>query len=175
MRHSRRGIAAVLAIIAMILLVVIEALLRFFNKNVFVIVALYGDSYCQAAKKAKALLHTNAFSLVMQHNVVTSIISAVFLVAAATCGVGAYLLSAHVLFTGDDQFTHVVLTTAVCTGVGGFVVASAFTIADAGATTLLIAFLLAPHQLRATDPTRFEQYRLAMPEAVPALAASSNV
>jgi hypothetical protein len=143
LRHARgRNIVVlILALVASCILGLIEAVLRLFNKYVFVHVAIYGDTYLESARKTKELFGTHGFEMVMQSNVVVSIMTAVLFVSCAASTVVTYFLfgAIHHAETEATAATPILLAMAVliCTV---FIVDGAFAAIDGGSCALLVLF-----------------------------------
>lgn len=145
MRNNRNVWLMILSIVARIFLVVIEALLRFFNKFALTIVAIEGESYWRAIKKTSALLGENGFEMVMQNNITVSIIAASTLMSGFTCaGIGALMAHAAGLH---------ILPLAIAGLVVGFVIVEgAFVMIESGSISVLMCWLMYPEKLRQSRP-----------------------
>jgi len=148
-QNSRNAILLVLSIVARLLLYVIEALLRFFNKYIFVIVAITGDTYINSAKKALQIFGEHGFEMVMQNNIVVSMIGATSLVAAlAGAGVGYGIATAMNL----DPYGS--LTIGIIIAV--FIVEGSFVLLESGSMSILMCYIMQPDRLRLSNPILFE-------------------
>ena len=169
--RGRNIVVLILAIIARIVLVFIEALLRFFNFYIFTIVAIYGDSYVTAAKKTMKLFGergyafnyycflftknrkkisqfnfvNNRFDMVMQYNIVMTIISASTIVGAFSCAAAGYGL-------GLGFEVNVWLCVVMGALVGVFVVEGAFVVMHSGSTSIMVCWLLHREKMQQNNP-----------------------
>ena len=169
----------ILSIVARIMLVVIEALLRFFNKYVLTMVAIYGCSYWDGVKRTRTLFGSNGFEMVMQvcslffflfffqnnknknicsydffclllqNNITVTIISASALIGGFTCA-GVGALMAHA--AGKE----VALLAAAGFVLGLFIVEGSFVLLESGSISVMLCYLLHPAKLQQSRPELYE-------------------
>jgi len=148
-QNSRNAILIILSIVARVLLVVIEALVRFFNKYIFVLVAISGQSYITCAKKTLEVFGENGFEMVMQNNIVVAMIGATSLLSAfAGAGIGYGIAQALSLNVWAGLGIGVLIAV--------FIVEGSFVLLESGSMTMLICYLLQPEKLRFSNPVLFE-------------------
>jgi len=148
-QNSRNAILIVLSIVARVLLYVIEALVRFFNKYIFVLVAISGQSYVTCAKKTLEVFGENGFEMVMQNNIVVAMIGATSLLSAfAGAGIGYGIAQALNLNVWAGLGIGILIAV--------FIVEGSFVLLESGSMTVLICYLLQPDKLRFSNPVLFE-------------------
>lgn len=144
-KSNRNIFLLILAIIARIFLVFVEAILRFFNRYVFTVVAIYGVSYIQAAKKTIALFGERGFEMVMQNNIVVSIISASTIVGAFSMALVGYLLSSSL---GLDSYAAAIISACLAL----FIVEGAFALLESGSMSVMVCYFLHRAKLQMSRP-----------------------
>ncbi|KAI9221283.1 plasma-membrane choline transporter-domain-containing protein [Blastocladiella britannica] len=115
----------------------LEKFLKMINKNAFIEVAVYGYSFCEAARTAFQLLWRNAFRVVVVDGVSNFVLflGKLFIVAV-TCIISLALLTSKYSDAGDNYGIPLVFIFVI-----SWVVASFFTaIVDMGIDTLFLCF-----------------------------------
>lgn len=133
-KGSKNWILVILSFVASLIILCIEALLRIFNKYVFTVIAIYGDTYLTAARKTLRIFGEHGYEMVMQNNIVVNLIFATQLVAGFSCGYAAYFL-AHMWI---PDFVSLAILVGIVVGV--FVVDGAYTVLDSGTCALLVCY-----------------------------------
>jgi len=63
----------------------LENLLRYFNLYAFTQVAVYGKTYCQAAKDTWNLIHTHGYEAIVNDNLISNVLTMGALLGAIVC------------------------------------------------------------------------------------------
>lgn len=77
----------ILAFIAECVVACIDQLLEYFNQYAFAQVAIYGKSYCRAAKDTWHLVHSHGMQAIINDNIIGSVLSMACLASAVITGV----------------------------------------------------------------------------------------
>jgi len=84
-RGMRNGRNQFLICIIDCILGMLENLLRYFNLYAFTQVAVYGKTYCQAAKDTWNLIHTHGYEAIVNDNLISNVLTMGALLGAIVC------------------------------------------------------------------------------------------
>lgn len=158
--RSRRN--ALLICLIECLLSCIETLVRMFNKYAFVVVAIWGKTYCGAAKDTVRLIGSHGISAIINDCIVNNVLSFGCLFGAIL-GLGTGALGGLVIIgTGTAAGAWILLVPALLGFFIGFVVmAQTMMVIDAGVATIFVAFAVEPATLAGNDPELAQHFQAA--------------
>jgi hypothetical protein len=117
-------------------------------------VAIYGKTYCQAARATFELIKTHGVEAIVNDSLVSTVLSigciAGGIVGAAAGGVGGLLFIGQ----GDNEWI-VLLVLGFC--VGFVFVAIAMEVIESGVATFLVCFATDKHALNRTEPELYQK------------------
>ncbi|VDP42007.1 unnamed protein product [Schistosoma mattheei] len=127
----------------------LEKFLRFLNRNAFIMIAIYGQSFCSASRSALSLLARNVVRLFVVDKVTDFILFIGKLVVVSIVGGMAYVYLEGILFKGNDflsdAFTSNLHYAFVPLGIiilASYLVASLFaSVFEMGVDTIFLCFL----------------------------------
>ncbi|KAK4473814.1 hypothetical protein MN116_003148 [Schistosoma mekongi] len=126
----------------------LEKCLRFINRNAFIMIAIYGQSFCSAAGSALSLLVRNVIRLVVVDKVTDFILFIGKLVIVGVTGGIAYSCLGGILFEDNDIFNeirpnlHYTLVPLCIVILSSYFVASLFSsVFEMGVDTIFLCFL----------------------------------
>ena len=82
----------------------LEKIIKFINRNAYIMVAVKGTGYCQSAGRAVSLLISNALRLVAVNVIGDVLLWLGKLAVTASCGLVAFLMSDSDYYTDQDQY-----------------------------------------------------------------------
>jgi hypothetical protein len=147
-RSFRSRSNPVLYFIVMCLLNCIESLIRYFNKYAFVQVAVYGMSFCDAAKATVNLIKTNGFDALINDYILDKVLFLGGLVGGLFVG-GAGFGLGYAMFAGDLGYAAACGLVGIFVGYG--VMMNAMRVIESGVATILVCFICDPESLRRND------------------------
>eukprot|EP00020_Sapocribrum_chincoteaguense_P000329 CAMPEP_0170753926 /NCGR_PEP_ID=MMETSP0437-20130122/12741_1 /TAXON_ID=0 /ORGANISM="Sexangularia sp." /LENGTH=489 /DNA_ID=CAMNT_0011093053 /DNA_START=37 /DNA_END=1506 /DNA_ORIENTATION=+ len=146
-RSFRSRSNPILYFVVMCLLNCIESLIRYFNKYAFVQVAVYGMSFCDAAKATVDLLKTNGFDALINDYILDKVLFLGGLVGGVLVGAAGFGLG-YAMFT-DLGVAAVFALLGLFVGYG--VMMNAMRVIESGVATILVCFICDPESLRRND------------------------
>jgi hypothetical protein len=156
-----------MAIILTCLLACIENIIRFFNKYAFTQVAIYGKTFCQAAKDTFHLMSERGVDAIVNDTLTGKVMGIICFISAVICGtVGA--IWGYV----DQEMNSYYLY--YLTGILGFLiglilVGQVLFVIDSGITTIFVCFAEDPQALNSTKPSLYQLFRETYEERSPIL------
>jgi len=149
--NSVRGRNAWLACIASCILACLENLIRYFNRYAFTQCAIYGKTYCQAARATYDLIFSHGFEAVVNDDLIGFVLTmGCFLGAAVTAGIGAAL--GALIITEYWIFIAVV---AFFIGFTMFLIVSE--VVDSAVATYFVCFAQDPQVLQRNNPELYHK------------------
>lgn len=119
----------------------LEKCLRFLNKNAYIMIAIYGKSYCSSAKEAFSLLLRNPARTIAINGVTGFILFLGKLLVTGGIGVGSFFWFSQYNSFLPDKLNYTIVPIAICT-IGAYLVTVLFfNVYDMGIDTLFLCFL----------------------------------
>jgi len=149
-RSDKNGI---LVCIADCILGIIDNLLRYFNLYAFTQVAIYGKSYCRAAKDTWEMIHSHGVEAIINDNLISSVLTVGSLLGGLVCALSGGLLALAII----PKYW---LTCAILGFAIGFVmVMLTMEIVESGVATIFVCFAMDPLALQRNDPLLYNRFQ----------------
>jgi len=143
----------------------IEQLVEYFNHYAYVQVAIYGKSYCEAAKDTWSLIKSRGVEAVINDNLVGNVLAMGAIFIGALCALFGFGYI-HLFSKNITDTTTIFILVVICFFFG-FVMTSVVTnVIDSGVTTTFVALAESPDALQRTKPILFERIRREWPQVV---------
>ncbi|CAG8490117.1 5826_t:CDS:2 [Ambispora leptoticha] len=164
--NSDDGACGFLACCVEYLLACIEGLVEYFNHYAYVQVAIYGKSYCTAAKDTWRLIKDRGIEAVINDNLIGNVLTMGAIFIGVLCGLFgyAYLVIVKPDFNINGQNT--LFLVLICFLLGLMMTIVVTDAIDSGVTTTFVALAEDPDALRRTKPELFERIRQRWPRVV---------
>ncbi|CAD7702902.1 unnamed protein product, partial [Ostreobium quekettii] len=91
----------------------LEKIMKFINRNTYIMVAVKGTSYCRSAGRAVSLIITNALRLAAVNTVGDAVIWLAKITVTAACGVTAFLMADLDLYTNEEKHPDTFLSSPI--------------------------------------------------------------
>ncbi|PKB99360.1 DUF580-domain-containing protein [Rhizophagus irregularis] len=144
----------------------IEQLVEYFNHYAYVQVAIYGKSYCDAAKDTWRLIKERGVDAIINDNLVGNVLvmGAVFIGALCALFGFGYIR----LFLSNDIVDNnaILILVLICFFFGLVMTGVITNVIDSGVTTTFVALSESPDALKRTKPQLFERIRREWPRVV---------
>jgi len=152
-RSMRTERNEILVCIADCLIGILDNLLRYFNIYAFTQVAIYGKSYCKAAKDTWNLIQSHGVEAIINDN----LISGVLTMGAVLGGVVCAAVSAIIALETVRQYW---ITCAVLGFAIGFAMTmTAMEVVESGVATIFVCFAMDPLALKRNDPVLYNKFQ----------------
>jgi hypothetical protein len=138
-------------------LMVIDALIQYFNRYAFVQVATYGKTFCQASRTTWNMFKLHGFEAIVNDDLSGVVLS----VGIAFSAIAGGLLAAIFAADGTESMLLVVLAGFI---IGAVVASAAMQVVDSGVATLFVCFVEHPDRLRRVDYNFYTRFRDHYPE-----------
>ncbi|CAG8691768.1 4741_t:CDS:2 [Cetraspora pellucida] len=165
--NSDEGVCGFLALCIACLLAWIESLVEYFNFYAYVQVAIYGKSYCQAAKDTWTLIKDRGIEAIINDDLIGNVLTMGSLLIGVLCGllgfVYIYLFITHLL---TDNPTLIIIFVLICFVIGFMMCVVITDAISSGVSTTFVALAEDPDALRRTKPLLFERIRQQWPRVV---------
>jgi hypothetical protein len=159
LRSMRNRRAYLLICLIDCLLSCIETLVRMFNKYAFVVVAIWGKSYCGAAKDTVRLIGSHGITAIINDSIVGNVLSFGCLFGGLL-GMGASALAGLAIINTSVVGAWILLAPALIGFFIGFVVmAQCMMVIDAGVATVFVAYAVEPAALAGNDPQLAQHFQ----------------
>lgn len=163
----RRG--SIMAVIANCILGCIESLVEYFNSYAYVHVAIYGKSFCEAAKDTWRLVKTSGISAIINDSLVGSVLSmGSFLVgltsAAISYGIGILILRASGSADSSVATSFLVIIAFVVLMLGFMMFGVVTMVIESGTQTTFVCLAEDPGALARTKPELYNQFKQVYPQ-----------
>jgi hypothetical protein len=154
--RSLRGRNNILAAIADCILGCIDGLVQYFNHYAFIQVAIYGKTFCAAAKSTWSLIQDAGIEAIINDNLVGGVLtSGCFIGAIATGIVGAVVGG---IFVGGESGW--ILGVSLGVIIGFVMLILAMQVIDSGVSTIFVCFAEDREALRRNQPELYERFRV---------------
>jgi len=135
------------------LLSCLEGIFLYFNKYAYTQVAIYGKTYCTAARDTWQLIKSHGVEAIINDDLISGVLTMGAILGGLTCGIFGGVLGWFVL-------PHYWISTAVAGGLIGFTfVLLTMEVIDSGVSTIFVSFAMDPEALRRNDPELYEKFR----------------
>ncbi|RHZ44985.1 hypothetical protein Glove_701g14 [Diversispora epigaea] len=164
--ENEEGVLGFIAACFACLLACIEPLVEYFNRYAYVEVAIYGKSYCRAAKDTWTLIKDRGVEAIINDNLIGNVLvmGAFFIgVLCALFGFG-YIKIAKPDFIDNNNI--ILLFVIICFLLGFMMTVVVTDAIDSGVATTFVALAEDPEALRRTKPELFERIRQRWPRVV---------
>jgi len=135
----------------------IEQMIRYFNRYAFTQIAIYGKTYCQAAKDTFNLLVQHGVDAIMNDTIIGKVMGIITFLSALICGclggISAFL---------DPQLNNVLFIILLSFGgflIGVILVNQVLFVIDSGVTTIFVCFAEDPQVLCNSYPDLYQVLR----------------
>jgi len=165
-RNSRNS-RSFAAIILSCLLACIENLIQFFNKYAFTQVAIYGKTFCQAAKDTFNLMKERGVDAIVNNVLTGKVMGMMVFISAIICGLFGGIWG---YYDEDLKSTYLFILTGILGFLIGMVlVAQVLFVIESGITTIFVCFAEEPQALNSTKPALYQLFRETYEEGSPLL------
>lgn len=153
-RQNSDNIAIViLAFIGECIVACLDQLLEYFNQYAYAQIAIYGKSYCRAAKDTWHLVHSHGIQAIINDNIIGSVLSMACLASAVVTGV---LGGAMIYALEDDYYIPVGI---ICGLIGFVMVMQVLEIVESAVTTIFVCFAEEPEALQRNSPELYHKFQ----------------
>jgi len=143
----------ILVCVADCIIGILDNLLRYFNMYAFTQVAIYGKSYCQAARDTWNLIQSHGVEAIINDN----LISGVLAMGAFLGGIVCAIISGIIAIETISQYW---ITCAVLGFVIGFATTmTAMEVVESGVATIFVCFAMDPLALKRNDPYLYNKFQ----------------
>jgi len=149
--QSLRNQNATLACIVDCILGCIDSLLRFFNNYAFAMVAIYGKSYWNSAKDTFALFERSGVLLLVNDNIISTVIFMVCLIGGCITAV----LAGGISYALVD---HWYIVAVVAFFIGFSMLMMTMEVVESGTSTLFVCYAEDPMALQRNDPVLYDRF-----------------
>jgi len=165
-QDSDNGFAAFCAMCVECILGLIEGLVEYFNYYAYTQVAIYGKSFCQAAKDTWTLIKDRGVDAIINDNLIGNVLAmGAILIGMLTALFGfLFLTITSPSYNADGSFTPVVVLLAFIVGLQMMWTVSS--VIRSGVATTFVALAEDPQALARTKPELFEKIRQTYPGVV---------
>lgn len=150
--NSKRGGNNWLACIASCILAILDNLIEYFNMYAFTQVAIYGKTYCQAAKDTWTLVKSRGVDAIVNDN----LISGVLVMGALIGGVATAAVGGIVALIYINDFWIPLAFISFCIGVS--LVMLSMEVVESGVATIFVCFAMDPAALNRNDPALYAMF-----------------
>ncbi|KAG9290148.1 hypothetical protein G9A89_010454 [Geosiphon pyriformis] len=162
--NSDDGALGFLACCFAYILSCIEGLVEYFNHYAYVEVAIFGKSYCEAAKDTWTLIKDRGVEAIINDNLIGNVLAMGAIFIGVLCALFGY---AYIkIFTSGFDTTRILVLVLVCFLLGLMMTIVVTDAIDSGVTTTFVALAEQPDALRRTKPELFERIRQEWPRVV---------
>ncbi|CAG8601845.1 7370_t:CDS:2 [Paraglomus brasilianum] len=163
--NSDDGACGFLAACFACLLSYIEALVEYFNHYAYVEVAIYGKSFCRAAKDTWKLIKDRGVEAIINDNLIGNVLAMGAILIGVLCGAFGY---AYIRLANNitNDTTNIVILVVICFLLGLMMTIIITDAIDSGVATTFVALAEDPDALRRTKPELFERIRQKWPRIV---------
>jgi len=130
----------------------LENLLRYFNLYAFTQVAVYGKTYCEAARDTWALIHSHGYEAIINDNLIGNVLSMGALLGGIICALVGGLVGSQI---APDFYIGCIII--------GFIIGFAMLIIvmeviQSGVATIFVCFAMDSEALRRNDPLLHQKF-----------------
>jgi len=152
-RSMRNEKNAILVCIADCIIGIIENLLRYFNIYAFTQVAIYGKSYCQAAKDTWSLIQSHGVEAIINDNLISGVLVMGAILSGIICAIVCSFLAVEMI----PQYW---ITCAVLGFAIGFAMTmTAMEVVESGVATIFVCFAMDPLALKRNDEVLYNKFQ----------------
>ncbi|CAI2189061.1 8837_t:CDS:2, partial [Funneliformis geosporum] len=145
------------------LLAWIENLVEYFNHYAYVEVAIYGKSYCHAAKDTWKLIKNRGVEAIINDNLIGNVLTMGAIFIGVLCALFGYGYISLFLKDMKDNGTLTLILVVICFILGLMMTIVVTDAIDSGVATTFVALAEDPDALRRTKPILFERIRREWP------------
>jgi len=150
LRTERNGI---LVCIADCIIGILDNLLRYFNIYAFTQVAIYGKSYCTAAKDTWNLIQSHGVEAIINDNLISGVLTLGAVLGGVVCAAVAGIIASTVI----NQYW---ITCAVLGfGIGFAMTMTTMEVVESGVATIFVCFAMDPLALQRNDPVLYTKFQ----------------
>lgn len=149
---ARRGNNNWLACMASCILAILDQLIEYFNMYAFTQVAIYGKTYCQAAKDTWTLVKSRGVDAIVNDN----LISGVLLMGAIMGGIATAVVGGIIALIAIEQYW--VSLAFVCFLIGVSLVMLTMEVVESGVCTIFVCFAMDPAALQRNSPELYNTF-----------------
>ncbi|CAG8585462.1 15187_t:CDS:2 [Racocetra persica] len=165
--NSDEGACGFCAVCIACLLAWIESLVEYFNFYAYVEVAIYGKSYCQAAKDTWTLIKDRGVEAIINDDLIGNVLTMGSLLIGVLCGILGYIyISTSIQYLLTENTNLVIVFVIICFVIGFMMCVVITDAIGSGVSTTFVALAEDPDALRRTKPLLFEKIRLQWPRVV---------
>lgn len=148
-RNQRNGI---LVFLVECILGILDRLIQYFNLYAFTQVAIYGKSYCEAARDTWKLLKSHGIEAIINDNIISGVLTMGTLIGTILCGAVGGLL-------GFWQLHHYWGTCLLLGLLIGFVMSIVtMEVVESGVACIFVCFAMDPQALKRNDPFLYQKF-----------------
>jgi hypothetical protein len=151
--ESRNIVVFIVAAIASCILQLLDSLAQYFNLYAFTQVAIYGKSFCKAAKDTWSLIKSHGIEAIINDNLISGVLTMGALVGGVMCA----------LIGGLAGLSTVPSYWVVCAVFGFFIgfvmVLLVMEVVQSGVACIFVCFAMDPAALQRNDPILYAKFR----------------
>jgi len=155
-----------LACILECILICIEGIVRYFNRYAYAQVAIYGKTFCEAARDTWDLFGREGMHMIVNDDLIGNVFMIGILLIALLTGGGALGIAYAALSgpdTSDATGINIALLYAVLFGIVGLCIAastagSIMSVVDSGVATIFVCFAMDKFALQRNSPELFQKF-----------------
>jgi len=150
---ARRQNDNIIAYCADCILGILDSLIQYFNMYAFTQVAIYGKTFCQAAKDTWSLIHSHGIEAIVNDNLVSPVLFMSAFIGGCATGIVAGVMGFVLL----QQYW---IACAVTGFIIGFMLLIMVTeVVESGVATIFVCFAMDPEALRRNDEFLYSKFR----------------
>ncbi|CAG8519071.1 1862_t:CDS:2, partial [Scutellospora calospora] len=150
--NSDDGACGFLAVCIACLLAWIESIVEYFNFYAYVEVAMYGKSYCQAAKDTWTLIKDRGVEAIINDDLIGNVLTMGCLLIGLLCGLFGFLYLKFAISSSSINSNLIIVFVIICV-ILGFMMSVVITDSiHSGVSTTFVALAEDPDALRRTKP-----------------------
>jgi len=148
----------------------LDNLVQYFNHYAYCRVAIYGESFCEAAKATWRLFKETGIDAIVNDNLIGGVLTTGCLLSAFLCAVpGGYIahnwIDSHQVNEGDfKQYWLVMGLVGAC--IGFIIMSLIMQVVDSGVATIFVSFAEDKEALRRNHPDLYDAFRITYGEAI---------
>jgi len=135
------------------ILSMLDNLITYFNMYAFTQVAIYGKSYCQAAKDTWRLLKSHGVDAIVNDNLISGVLLMGSVLGGIVCAVVGGVVTIFVYPTGNW-----IALAVVCFMIGLSLVMLTMEVVESGVATIFVCFAMDPQALHRNNPELYQVF-----------------
>jgi len=151
MRNENMAIV-ILAFIAECIVACVDQLIEYFNQYAYAQIAIYGKSYCRAAKDTWHLVHSHGIQAIINDNIISSVLGMACIASAAIAGV----LGGVIIYALESDYY--IPVGILCALIGFVMVMQVLEVVESAVTTIFVCFAEEPAAMQRNCPELYDRF-----------------